>query len=84
MDLTSLFAGSELRTNVAFGVAAGCCFVGFLTAIVMYAYYGFVLQKDMAGGVQALTYIFVGQGFGGMIAALFKSPSTDTSTTATK
>jgi hypothetical protein len=29
------------------------------------------VQKDMAIGLQALTYVFVGQGFGGMIAALF-------------
>jgi hypothetical protein len=47
----------------------------------MYVYYGFWLQKDMGAGQQALTYVFVGQGFGGMVAALFnKSTGTTTAT----
>jgi hypothetical protein len=71
MALADLLTGSSIRTNVAFGIAAACCFLGFLVAIAMYVYYGFCLQKEMAAGNQALTYVFVGQGFGGMVAALF-------------
>jgi hypothetical protein len=69
--MTELTSGSEVRTNIAFGIACACCFLGFLVAIIMYCYYGFYLQKDMTAGNQALTYVFVGQGFGAMIAALF-------------
>jgi hypothetical protein len=71
MGLTDYIAGSDIRTNISFGIACFCCFFGFMVAISMYIYYGFVVQKDMAIGLQALTYVFVGQGFGGMIAALF-------------
>ena len=75
MALNDLIAGSDVRINVAFGIAAACCFLGFLVAILMYVYYGFWLQKDMGAGQQALTYVFVGQGFGGMVAALFNRSS---------
>ncbi|MCL4502094.1 MAG: hypothetical protein M1438_09585 [Deltaproteobacteria bacterium] len=75
MALSDWIAGSTVRTNIAFGIACFCCFLGFLVAIAMYVYYGFVLQKEMAGGNQALTYVFVGQGFGGMVAALFNRPA---------
>ena len=75
MALNDLIAGSDVRTNIAFGIACACCFLGFLVAILMYVYYGFWLQKDMGGGQQALTYVFVGQGFGGMVAALFNRTS---------
>lgn len=82
MAITDFLTGSDIRTNVAFGIAAACCFLGFLTAIVMYGYYGFGLHKDMGAGIQALTYVFIGQGFGGMVAALFNKPSTTTTTGA--
>ena len=71
--MTDLIAGSEVRTNTAFAISSFCCFFGFMTAVAMYIYYGFWLEKDMAAGNQALTYVFIGQGFGGMIAALFNN-----------
>ncbi len=71
MALPDLISGSDVRTNIAFGIASACCFLGFVVAISMYAYYGFWLRQEMAAGNQALTYVFIGQGFGGLIAALF-------------
>ena len=71
MALSDLVNGSEIRTNVIFAIACFCCLFGFLTAIFMYVYYGYWTQKDMTGGIQALTYIFISQGFGGMIVSLF-------------
>jgi hypothetical protein len=80
MAVTDLISGSNARLNIAFGVACGCCFIGFVTAIVMYAYYGFFLHQDMTAGLQVLTYVFIGQGFSGMIASLFNRTTTPTAT----
>ena len=78
MALSDLIAGSEIKTNVAFSIACFFCFLGFFTSIAMYAYYGFWLQKDMTPGLQAITIVFVGQGFLSLVVALFNKPTAGT------
>ena len=55
----------------SFSLAVFCTFFGFLAAVTMYVYYGFFLHQDLPSNIMTVTNVFIGQSFGGTIAAIF-------------
>lgn len=72
--LAALFAEDNSRVSTQFALAIFCTFFGFFAAAGVYLFYALWFRADLPPNLFMVTNVFIGQSFGGAIAALYNRP----------